>query len=152
MKVVFDTSVLVPALVASHPAHGRAFVWLEAVRRQSLSGAVAWHGLAELWSVLTRFPLVPAVAPADATAMVERLASLLEVLPMTAGVYRLAFERATTKRVRSGALFDALHLAAAEKASADAFVTLNPLDFERLAAEGSPRIVVPPDPPRVSLK
>jgi len=29
VKVLFDTSVLVAALVAAHPAHDRAFPWLK---------------------------------------------------------------------------------------------------------------------------
>jgi hypothetical protein len=46
-------------------------------------------------------------------------------------------------------MFDALHLVSAEAGQADAFVTFNPADFERLRVPGSPAIVVPPDPPRL---
>ena len=37
-----------------------------------------------------------------------------------------------------------------EKGGILVVVTLNPADFEQLAAEVGPRIVVPPDPPRVT--
>jgi predicted nucleic acid-binding protein len=149
MKVCFDTSVVVPALVQTHPSHTRALVWVEAASGKKMEGMIAWHGLAETWSVLTRLPLVPAVTARAAEKLLERLISRLKPLNMSPPVYREAIRRSTERGVRSGALFDALHLVAAERAGADVFLTLNPGDFERLATPGGLRIVVPPDPPRV---
>jgi hypothetical protein len=53
--------------------------------------------------------------------------------------------------LKSGVIFDALHLIEAERTGADAFSTFNPSDVERLAASSKPRIVVPPDPPSTQL-
>jgi predicted nucleic acid-binding protein len=47
--------------------------------------------------------------------------------------------------VTSGAVYDALHVVAAELAGATAIVTLDAGDFERFRIDVSPRIVVPPD-------
>jgi predicted nucleic acid-binding protein len=69
---------------------------------------------------------------------------------MTAVLYRQAMRRCAERGERSGAIFDALHLVAAEASQSDALVTLNPADFERLAAKHGPRIIVPPDPPQIT--
>jgi predicted nucleic acid-binding protein len=53
MKVAFDTSVLVAALVATHRDHARALVWLRAVSSGAIEGVVSVHVLGEVWSVLT---------------------------------------------------------------------------------------------------
>jgi predicted nucleic acid-binding protein len=69
---------------------------------------------------------------------------------MTAVLYRQAMRRCAERGERSEAIFDALHLVAAEASQSEALVTLNPADFERLAAKHGPRIIVPPDPPQIT--
>lgn len=64
-------------------------------------------------------------------------------------IYRDALDRCTSKGLRSGAIFDAVHLATAEAAGAEALVTFNERDFVRLSVAESPPIVVPPDPPAI---
>jgi len=147
MRLAFDTSVLVAALVESHPFHERALSWLEAVTEGRATGECSVHALAETWSVLTRLPIDPAIAPPLATVAIERLAGLLETVELSADTYWAAMRRCSEKGLRSGALFDALHLVCAEASKADAVVTFNPRDFAKLAVAGSPEIVVPPDPP-----
>ena len=151
LRLAFDTSVLVAALVEPHPLHSRALPWLEAVTTHAVAGECSWHAVAETWSVLTRLPLEPPVSPALAALAVERLMTVLEVRELTGEVYRAAIRRCAERGVRSGALFDALHLVCAEASGADALVTFNRGDFVRLAVEPGPAILVPPDPPQVAL-
>lgn len=47
MKIVFDTSVLIAALLATHRDHARAIVWLTAVSEGRVDGVVSVHGLGE---------------------------------------------------------------------------------------------------------
>jgi predicted nucleic acid-binding protein len=150
-RLAFDTSVLVAALVEPHPLHARAIPWLAAVRRGEAAGECTTHALAETWSVLTRLPIDPAIAPPLATLAIERLAGLLTVIEVTRDIYWRAMQRCSAQGLRSGALFDAVHLVSAEASGADAFVTFNPGDFTRLALEDRPLVVVPPDPPAVSV-
>jgi hypothetical protein len=49
-------------------------------------------------------------------------------------------------RLRSGAVYDALHLVTAEVEAAELFLTFHIEDFTRLSEPGGPRIVAPPDP------
>jgi predicted nucleic acid-binding protein len=84
--------------------------------------------------------------------MVERLTQHVRPLAMTSAIYRQAMRRCADRGERSGAIFDALHLVTAEISRSEVLVTLNPADFERLAGEQGPRVIVPPDPPRVSAR
>jgi predicted nucleic acid-binding protein len=150
-RVFFDTSVLVAALIGAHPHHARALPWLQA-HGTELEALTSEHALLELWSVLTRLPSAPPLAPTLAERMVDRLAAKIEVLPVSTGLHRRAIHRAAERSLRSGAVFDALHLITAEDAQSTAVLTFNTQDFIRLAVEGGPRILLPPDPARIALE
>ena len=57
MRILFDTSTLVAAVVEGHPAHVAAFPWLQRVKDKAETGIVAAHSLAELYAILTRLPV-----------------------------------------------------------------------------------------------
>lgn len=151
LKVAFDTSVLVPALVAPHPYHARAVAWLPAANESSVVGSCSWHAVAETWSVLTRLPLQPPISPGMAKRSLDRLLERVEAVPLSGAIYHQALDRCSHRGFRSGVVFDALHLVCAEKRQADVLVTFNRGDFDRLTTEDSPKIVVPPDPPEVRV-
>jgi predicted nucleic acid-binding protein len=150
-KLALDTSVMVAALIEPHPFHQRALRWIEAVAGGRAKAECSWHAAAETWAVLTRLPLEPPISPALAEVAVDRLLKMIEPVEIDRDAYRVALRRCSERGLRSGALFDALHLVVAERRRVDAFVTFNRADFERLLADGSPRLVVPPDPPRFAI-
>ncbi len=151
MMVCFDTSVLVAATLRDHPRHHRAMPWIEAAHTSTIRGAVTRHGLLELYAVLTRLPRSAALDPAQALRVVKRLTNVLKPLPMVDSAYAAALEICANRGGSSGAVFDALHLATAGAAGADAVLTFNTRDFTRLAGPTDPSILLPPDPPRVDL-
>ena len=53
MKVLFDTNVLIAAMIATHPKHAIALPWLAKVKHNEITGVIGAHSLAELYSVLT---------------------------------------------------------------------------------------------------
>jgi hypothetical protein len=55
----------------------------------------------------------------------------------------MALERCSGLGLASGAVYDALHMVAAERVAANAVLTWNPADFERLRVETSPRVLTP---------
>jgi predicted nucleic acid-binding protein len=63
VKVLFDTSVLIAALVVSHPQHAACFPRLKAAQSKQIQGFISTHTLAEAYSVLTRLPFSPASLP-----------------------------------------------------------------------------------------
>jgi predicted nucleic acid-binding protein len=151
VKLAFDTSVLVPAVVAGHRHHARARCWVQAVETVRFEGVASWHAMSEAWSVLTRLPVTPRITSLAAWSAVRRFRSILPLVPPTERIYRAALARCTARRLGSGVVFDALHLITAEEADVDAMLTFNDADFVRLTDTESPRIIVPPDPPATDL-
>lgn len=147
MKLAFDTSVLVAALVELHPHHLRTRPWIKAVTSGKADSQMTWHAAAETWSVLTRLPGTLRIAPATADLVLQRALEKLGPVEISANEYQAALRRCAERGLRSGALFDALHLISAEAHEADALVTFNASDFVRLEGQDSPEILVPPDPP-----
>ncbi|HEV2064753.1 MAG TPA: PIN domain-containing protein, partial [Thermoanaerobaculia bacterium] len=72
MKVLFDTSVLVAAMVEPHPVHERALSWLKRARVGDFEFLVASHTLAELYAVLTTLPVRPRISPEIASRLVQQ--------------------------------------------------------------------------------
>ena len=145
MKVGFDTSVIVAAVVEGHPHHARANWWLRT--RQKMERIAGWHAYAEAWAVLTALPIEPRVTGEVAAAVLDRLARSLGFVSPRRSTYPSAVARCNARGLRSGAVYDALHLVTAEAEAAELFLTFNVEDFLRLAEPDGPRIVAPPDPP-----
>jgi len=116
---------------------------MEALTDGRITGVVTLHALAEVWSVLTKLPLVPRIDPVAAHKAVIDILSHVEVAPQSLGLYIEALDRCAARGLRSGAVFDALHLVAAEHAGADTVLTFNERDFVRLTEPTSPRILSP---------
>jgi predicted nucleic acid-binding protein len=93
VRVAFDTSVLVAALIEPHIFHHRALRWLEEAASERLAAECTWHAVAETWSVLTRLPIEPPVSPAMGEAAVARLLERLEPVAIDSDVYRQAMRR-----------------------------------------------------------
>ena len=137
--------MIVAGLVEAHPNHARANWWLGP--RQTLERIASWHAYAEAWAVLTALPIEPRVSGEVAAAVLERARrSVGFVVPRTA-TYPTAVGRCCARALRSGAVYDALHLVTAEQEAAELFLTFNVDDFVRLSEPEGPRIVAPPDPP-----
>lgn len=151
MKVAIDTSVLVAGVIASHTHYSRAAAWLAALASGQHAGVVTTHALNETYSVLTKIPCTPRIDPGTAERIVARLRGSLQVLPVSEALAVAAIERCARHGLASGAVFDALHLVAAEAEQVDVVLTFNVRHFTRLSIATSPRIVAPPDPPSIVL-
>ncbi len=133
MKVCFDTSVLVAAMVdqlANHEPAMEGFLrGLEAPRR----GCCTTHALAECYATLTALPLPKRIQPLEARLMVEEnLVGRLEILEIGPDDYLEAMRRTSELGLLSGAVYDALHLVRAERAGCECLYTYNLRHFRRL--------------------
>jgi len=63
MKILFDTSLIIAALVEPHPMHIRAFPWLKKAKTKDFELVVASHTLAESYAVLSTLPIKPRISP-----------------------------------------------------------------------------------------
>jgi len=152
MRVSVDSSVLIAGLVLAHPDHARAAVWLRAVsEKTAVQGFASVHALAEVWAVLTVLKVTPRISPEAARRAVSKIEAAFELVALTPDIYATAIDRCVQKNLSSGTVYDALHVVSAEKVGVDAIITFNDRDFTRLSEAQSPRIVVPPDPPALTL-
>jgi predicted nucleic acid-binding protein len=149
MLVALDTSILVAGVLEGHAFHARARIWQQAIHRGELEAMVCAHALAELYSVLTKLP--NGLTPAEANVVASNIRRRVRVVVPTLGTYLAAIERCSSRSLRSGAVYDALHLIEAERAGASMLLTFNPDDFVRLAEGERLKIVVPPDPPSIDV-
>jgi predicted nucleic acid-binding protein len=144
VRILLDTSVLVAAMLATHPAHRRALAWLQRIRQGADVGLISAHSLAELYAVLTRLPAQPRFTPEIARHVIQaEVLTVFQVVPLTANDYEAVIDHLASLGATGGAVYDALILRAAEIAGADRIVTLNERDFRRIYPALADRIVVP---------
>lgn len=136
MRSYIDTNVLVAACVEDHPHYPPAFDLVKRVKNGEMEACIAAHGLAELYSVLTRAPFRPRVHPAEAGRLLEdNLLPHLELVTLSAEDYRDVLNACAAAGLIGGVVFDALHLRAARKAGCDRIYTFNVRDFRALASD-----------------
>jgi predicted nucleic acid-binding protein len=144
MQVLFDTSVLVAALVEVHPMHHRALPWLKRAKQKKLDFFIASHSLAELYAVLTALPLGPRISPGTAWRLIhEDVETVAEIVPLSSSDYSVVVKRMSELGLISGHIYDALIAKAAEKTKVQRLLTLNPDDFKQVWPEGEAVIVMP---------
>ena len=144
MNVLFDTSVLVAALVEAHPLHERAAPWLKRAKHGEFHTIVASHTLAELYAALTRFPKTPRISPAEAWRLVhENIEPLAEFVSLSPSDYLATARRMADLGLSGGIVYDALIASAAQKAGAEKLVTFNADHFRRVWPEGADVICAP---------
>lgn len=135
MKVYFDTSVLIAALVEQLPHHEAALACLASACRNQ-DAVTSTHTLAETYATLTALPLPRRIQPAEARLIVtESVQKKLAILPLSARIYERAMARVADRGMASGVIYDALHLQCAEGANCRRLHTYNLGDFQRLHPE-----------------
>lgn len=143
MKVLFDTSVLIAALIEGHPRHSACFPQLKVTKSGQMQGYISTHSLAEMYSVMTRLPIQPRIAPVQAQAIIADIAQLLTPILLVSEDYLAAIAQMASLNLPGGGIFDALIAQAALKANVDKLLTLNPDHFIRLGGSIAPLVRVP---------
>jgi predicted nucleic acid-binding protein len=144
VRILFDTSVLVAAMVEAHPGHGLALPWLQRVKDGTDNGVVAAHSLAELYAVLTTLPIRPLIRPTTAQQLIKRnVLDIFEVVYLSDEDYTAVIDHLSSLGIVGGATYDALILHAALKTDVEQVVTLNEKDFRRIHPGLADRIVSP---------
>lgn len=144
MKILFDTSVLIAALVESHPLHGRAFPWIRRAKEKKLELIVASHTLAELYAVLSTLPLKPRISPSVAWRLVkDNIISNSKIISLTPTEYGLTIKSLSEAGLIGGVTYDALIAKVAQKAKVKKLLTLNIDHFKKVWPEGENKIISP---------
>jgi predicted nucleic acid-binding protein len=126
-----DTAVLVAAADFRH-VHHTASVALVRVAKPKRAFCSA-HTVAELYATLTSSIYRDRLRHADVAEVVKQVRTLFTVVALTAAEYFAAVEDAATRGLRSGQIYDALHLAAAAKVDVATIYTWNVKHFRALA-------------------
>jgi len=144
VKVLFDTSVLVAALVEAHPMHQRALPWMQRAKAGEITMVVTSHSVAKLYAVLTALPVQPRITAALAWQLIhENIARAATMIALSWGDYRAVIKQLPRGGIVGGVIYDALIVRAAQKARAARLVTLNPTDFQRVWPDGHHVITAP---------
>nr|WP_155749315.1 PIN domain-containing protein [Scytonema sp. UIC 10036] len=129
---MFDSSVIVAALVVSHPSHAACALQLNQALQQDIQGVISTHSLAEIYSVITRLPLQIPIRPQLAQQQLAVNLQHFEFVPLLVEDYQAAIAQMVSLNLPGGGIFDALIAQAAIKANVDKLLTLNPKHFNRL--------------------
>lgn len=144
MKVLFDTSVLVAAMVEPHPLHLHAFTWLKRTRAKECDMLIAGHTLAELYAVLTTLPISPKITPGMAKYLIHSdIETIAKMISLSASDYSSVVKRMADLGLSGGVIYDAIIVKVAQKSGVDRILTFNIDDFKRVWPEGANRIIAP---------
>lgn len=143
MRILYDTSVLIPAFISGHDNHSLSFPQVELANRDDTQGYLSAHSLAEFYSSTTGIPKPLKITPVEAQATIVRFLKYLVPVELSAVDYREAISRVTMQGLSGGVMYDAVIAQAALKAKVDRLVTLNPKDFVRLGNEVAEIVYVP---------
>lgn len=144
MKIFFDTSLLVAAVIEGHPAHALALPWLQRIKAKAVDGVVAAHSLAEMYAILTRLPVRPPIPPDIAREVIKaNVLDTCEVVSLATADYVTLLDHLARLGITGGAVYDALLLHAAAKVGVDQVITLNARDFRRVYPALADKIMSP---------
>lgn len=143
MKVLFDTSVIVAAMVKDHPRHSESFPWLQRVQAEEIEGFIAIHTLAEVYAVITRLSCIPPISPELAPWLIVENLNGFHTVILTAEDYQGTIARMMSVNLSGENIYDGLIAVAAIKAEVDVLLTLNPDDFSRLGEDIAKLVKVP---------
>ena len=137
VKALFDTTVLVAALVERHPAHQQSFGWLKKAESKAVEGFVATHSLAELYAALTTLPVRPRISTLSARRLIrENVEKILKVRTVTSADYRRVLDDLSQLELTGDRVDDGLTARMAEKLKVGKLLTLNTDDLLRVWPEG----------------
>lgn len=144
MKVLFDTSVLIAAMLPDHTSHDTAAAWLSRAKQGVLLSFVSGHSLAEIYAVLTRLPRTPRIHPSEAQQLIrENVLTHATVVTLSGENYLAIIDGLVQYNLTGGITYDAIIAKAAELSAVDYLLTLNIAHFERVWPTNTHRITSP---------
>ena len=137
MRTLFDTSVVVAALVDQLGAHEAAFREFRRCSHGEKAGCCSTHAVAEIYATLTALPLKRRISPDEARRLIEEtVLARLTVIQLSSADYRAVLRQVADRGLGCGAIYDALHAHCARKERVDRILTYNLSDFERFDLDG----------------
>jgi len=93
MKVLFDTNVLIAALLKVHPRHLIAIQWLVKANEKKIDGYGCTHANSESYSIFTSFPIYPKISPSAAkTLLFQNILNNFKIIELDGENYKNIIE------------------------------------------------------------
>ena len=144
LRTLLDTSVVVPALLETHPSHTAASDWLRRAEIGEIDGIVSSHTLSEVYKVITGMNRRPRYTASQVMRIIsDRVLPFFDIVTLEADEHIAAMEQLVRLDITGGTIYDGLIAYAAFKANAEQIVTFNQSHFRRVSAGLPLRIVVP---------
>jgi predicted nucleic acid-binding protein len=146
MRAFCDTSVLVAAVLSSHPRYPACEAMLSRIARREHIGYCSTHGLAETFSVLLRMPTTPKLRGEHVLAILEHtILPNFSIIPLDTLDYVECLRELAATNLAGGRVYDLLHLRAARKCAPERIFTLNTKEWISLSPELAALIGEPAD-------
>lgn len=141
MIALLDTSVFVAAFWGDHPDHAASVKLYKSLSKKQ--GLCAAHSLAEVFSIMTRLPVKPAVPPEQALLFVHDMYERFAVVALQANECLHTIRALGERGLGRSLVYDALIVRCAQKSKADVLFTWDVADFQRIAPELTGKIRTP---------
>lgn len=141
MRYLFDTTVLVAALLEEHQHHDQSFSIFSRARRESAFCAA--HSLAEVYATLTRYPGKQRLSPDQACLALKVIEERSTVLALDAKEYLATIQKFAALGISGGTVYDALIAGCAMKAKVDLLYTWNVAHFRLLGDDITRKVRTP---------
>ncbi|MBD2294790.1 PIN domain-containing protein [Anabaena sphaerica FACHB-251] len=132
MKALFDTNILVSAMIEAHPNHAISLPWIQRVRNKSISGYISTHSIAELYAVITRLPLPKPLSTQQVHDIIINNLESFHTVDLESADYLQVLKNVTHLNITGGGIYDAIIAQTAIKANVDILLTFNSKHFIRL--------------------
>lgn len=142
--MLLDSSVVVAGFIKAHPHNPHSLKLIQQAAATKNKYCLCVHSVAEIYSVLTAFPVQPRISPQLAKELIFfNLKENFVWITLNDADYLSAVDLVQSLQLRSGSIFDALIFEAALKKKVQGIVTWNKKDFERFVVTKKMDIYTP---------
>jgi predicted nucleic acid-binding protein len=144
VKVYVDTNILIADAVDGHVHQANAAQLFLEIKTRRWTPVISAHGMAEIYSVLTRTPYQTRVTAGMAWQVLEEnVLRSFEVETLNRSEYVRTIKDSAAQGWTGWRIYDALHIATARKAGCGRIYTLNVSHFRQLAPDLHDKILAP---------
>jgi len=141
VRLFFDTSVLIAAVLVQHVHHQRS--WAAYLKAEKKTAFCATHTLAEVYAALTRMPGPQRMDGDQALLVLEDIRRRFTIVALDEDDYFSAIASAVKEGVVGGTIYDALLARCALKARVTTIYTWDLNHFRLLGPEVARRVQSP---------
>jgi predicted nucleic acid-binding protein len=141
VTALLDTSIFVASFWGDHPEHARSIRRYKSLPKHQAFCAA--HTLAEVYSIMTRLPVKPAIPPDQALLFIEDIVQRYNIVALDPNEHIETIHDLAARGLARNLVYDALILRCARKAAVEQIFTWDIGDFKLIAPDLASRIDTP---------